>query len=56
MAIREAAEYLKANEGAIHQLTSAQKLPALRVSGSSRLRRADIDHWIADQSEGEERE
>ena len=52
MTIREVAEYLKVNERTIYRLLSAKKLPAFTVGGSWRFRRADIDGWIASQSEG----
>lgn len=52
MTIREVAEYLKVNERTIYRLLSAKKLPAFKVGGSWRFRRADIDGWIASQSEG----
>jgi excisionase family DNA binding protein len=51
MTIREVAEYLKVNERTIYRLLSAKKLPAFKVGGSWRFRRADIDSWIASQSE-----
>ena len=52
MTIREVAEYLKVNERTIYRLLSAKKLPAFKVGGSWRFRRADIAGWIASQSEG----
>ena len=52
MTIREVAEYLKVNERTIYRLLAAKKLPAFKVGGSWRFRRADIDGWIASQSEG----
>ena len=52
MSIREVAVYLKVNERTIYRLLSAKKLPAFKVGGSWRFRRADIDGWIARQSEG----
>jgi excisionase family DNA binding protein len=52
MTLREVAEYLKVNERTIYRLLSVKKLPAFKVGGSWRFRRADIDGWIASQSEG----
>jgi excisionase family DNA binding protein len=36
----------------IYRLLSARKLPGFKVGGAWRFRRADIDSWIASQSEG----
>ena len=52
LTIKEVAVYLKVNERTIYRLLSAKKLPAFKVGGSWRFRRADIDSWIASQSEG----
>lgn len=51
MTIREVATYLKVNDRTIYRLLSAKQLPAFKVGGSWRFRRADIDSWIASQSE-----
>lgn len=51
MTIREVADYLKVNDRTIYRLLSAKKLPAFKVGGSWRFKKADIDQWISDQSE-----
>ena len=51
MTIREVAEYLKVNDRTIYRLLSGKKLPAFKVGGSWRFKKADIDQWISDQSE-----
>lgn len=50
LTIREVAEYLKVTERTIYRLAAAKQIPAFKVGGSWRFRKADIDGWIADQS------
>ena len=52
MTMKEVAEYLKLNEKTAYRLTSDGKLPAFKVGGSWRFRKADIDNWIKQQTEG----
>ena len=51
MTIKEVAEYLKLNEKTTYRLTSDGKIPAFKVGGSWRFRKADIDRWIKQQTE-----
>jgi excisionase family DNA binding protein len=50
--IKDVAEYLKVTERTIYRLAAAKKIPAFKVGGSWRFSRADIDRWIAAQTEG----
>ena len=51
LTIKEVAEYLKVTERTIYRLAAAKKIPAFKVGGTWRFRTADIDSWIAAQSE-----
>lgn len=51
LTIKEVAEYLKVTERTIYRLAAAKKIPAFKVGGTWRFRTADIDRWIAAQSE-----
>lgn len=50
--IKDVAEYLKVTERTIYRLAAAKKIPAFKVGGSWRFSRADIDRWIAAQTQG----
>jgi len=50
--IKDVAEYLKVTERTIYRLAAAKKIPAFKVGGSWRFSRADIERWIAAQTEG----
>jgi len=51
LTLREVADYLKVTERTIYRLAAAKKIPAFKVGGTWRFSRADIDHWIKQQSE-----
>jgi len=51
LTIKEVAEYLKVTERTIYRLAAAKRIPAFKVGGTWRFRTADIDSWIAAQSE-----
>ena len=51
MTIGEVADYLKVTERTIYRLAGAKQIPALKVGGSWRFSKADIDSWIKRQSE-----
>jgi excisionase family DNA binding protein len=51
LTIKEVAEYLKVTERTIYRLAAAKQIPAFKVGGSWRFRQADIDGWIAAQSQ-----
>lgn len=50
LTIREVADYLKVTERTLYRLVQEGKLPAFKVGNSWRLRRADIDAWIGEQT------
>lgn len=50
LTIKDIAEYLKVTERTIYRLAAAKKIPAFKVGGTWRFRKADIDGWIAAQS------
>jgi len=54
LTIRQIAEYLKVTERTIYRLAAAKKIPAFKVGGTWRFRKADIDGWIAAQSRNAE--
>jgi len=47
MTVREVAEYLKVKERTIYRLVAKGGIPAFKVGGSWRFRRAEIEEWIA---------
>ena len=51
LTIKNVAEYLKVTERTIYRLAAAKKIPSFKVGGMWRFRQADIDAWIAAQSE-----
>ena len=51
LTIKQVAEFLKVTERTIYRLAAAKKIPAFKVGGTWRFRTADIDAWIAAQSQ-----
>ena len=51
LTIRQVADYLKVTERTIYRLAAAKNIPAFKVGGTWRFRKADIDSWIAAQSQ-----
>lgn len=49
LTIKEVADYLKVTERTIYRLAAAKRIPAFKVGGMWRFRKADIDSWIAAQ-------
>jgi excisionase family DNA binding protein len=49
--IKDVAEYLKVTERTIYRLAASKRIPAFKVGGTWRFRMADIDDWIAKQSQ-----
>lgn len=49
--IKEIAIYLKVAEKTIYRLVTGNKLPAFKVGGSWRFRKAEIDQWISAQQD-----
>jgi len=50
MARREVADHLNVIERTVYQLAGATQILALKVGGSWRFSKADIDTWIKSQS------
>lgn len=46
----DVAAYLKVGKRTVYRLAAAKKIPAFKVGGTWRFRKADIDAWIAAQS------
>jgi excisionase family DNA binding protein len=51
LTIKQVADYLKVTERTIYRLAAAKQIPAFKVGGSWRFRKADIDSWIVFQSQ-----
>ena len=50
LTLKELATYLKVAERTLYRLAQDRKLPAFKVGGAWRFKRADIDTWIRDQT------
>jgi len=51
LTIKEVAEYLKVTERTLYRLVQERKIPAFKVGGSWRFRKAEINTWIGKQTE-----
>ncbi len=49
LTIDEVAAYLKAGKRTVYRLAASGKLPAFKLGGTWRFRRADLDKWIANR-------
>jgi excisionase family DNA binding protein len=49
MTISDVATFLKVNEKTIYRLVKAGRIPAFKVAGAWRFKKADIDEWIEEQ-------
>jgi excisionase family DNA binding protein len=47
LTIDEVATYLKAGKRTVYRLASRGKIPAFKLGGTWRFRRAELDQWIA---------
>lgn len=47
LTIDEVATYLKAGKHTVYRLASSGKIPAFKLGGTWRFRRAELDQWIA---------
>lgn len=47
--IREVAELLRLAEKTVYSMAQKGELPAFKIRGQWRIRRADLDDWIAAQ-------
>jgi len=48
--LREVAGYLKVTERTIYRLLSEKQIPAFKVGGGWRFRRAELDAWITQRT------
>jgi len=51
LTIKEVGKYLKVGERTAYRLAQEGTLPAFKVGGSWRVRKADLDTWITRQVE-----
>ncbi len=49
LTIEEVAAYLKAGKRTVYRLAANGKIPAFKLGGTWRFRRAELDQWIASQ-------
>lgn len=49
LTIDEVAAYLKAGKRTVYRLASSGTIPAFKLGGTCRFRRAELDQWIAGQ-------
>ena len=47
LTLEEVAAYLKASKRTVYRLAQEGKIPAFKLGGSWRFRRAELDRWIA---------
>lgn len=47
LTLEEVAAYLKAGKRTVYRLVQEGKIPAFKLGGSWRFRRAELDNWIA---------
>ncbi|MFM1699767.1 methylation-associated defense system helix-turn-helix domain-containing protein MAD1 [Aeromonas salmonicida] len=47
LTLEEVAAYLKAGKRTVYRLAQEGKIPAFKLGGSWRFRRAELDNWIA---------
>jgi len=47
LTLDEVAAYLRAGKRTVYRLAAEGKLPAFKLGGTWRLRRSDLDEWIA---------
>lgn len=49
LTIDEVAAYLKAGKRTVYRLASSGQIPAFKLGGTWRFRRAELDQWIANR-------
>lgn len=47
LTIDEVAKYLKAGKRTVYRLAASGQIPAFKLGGTWRFRRAELDQWIA---------
>ncbi|MCU7839414.1 MAG: helix-turn-helix domain-containing protein [Candidatus Thiodiazotropha sp. (ex Troendleina suluensis)] len=53
LTLKEVAQYLKLAEKTAYRLAADGKLPGFKVGGSWRFKRADIEQWIEQNKQGQ---
>ena len=53
LTLKEVAQYLKLAEKTAYRLTADGKLPGFKVGGSWRFKRVDIEQWIEQSKQGQ---
>ncbi len=56
LTLDEVAAYLKAGKRTVYRLAADKKIPAFKLGGTWRFRKADLEQWIAQQTTGGQRE
>jgi excisionase family DNA binding protein len=52
LTLDEVATYLKAGKRTVYRLAADKKIPAFKLGGTWRFRKADLERWIAQQTMG----
>ena len=52
LTIRDVAQFLRVTERTIYRLAADAQLPAFKVGGSWRFRKAELIQWISGKSKG----
>ena len=50
LTLDEVAAYLKAGKRTVYRLAADKKIPAFKLGGTWRFRKADLEQWIAQQT------
>ncbi|WP_133000239.1 methylation-associated defense system helix-turn-helix domain-containing protein MAD1 [Luteimonas arsenica] len=53
LTIDEVAAYLKAGKRTVYRLAADKKIPAFKLGGTWRFRKADLEQWIARETTGD---
>lgn len=53
LTLDEVAAYLKAGKRTVYRLAADKKIPAFKLGGTWRFRKADLERWIAQQTAGD---
>lgn len=56
LTLEEVAAFLKAGKRTVYRLAQEGKIPAFKLGGSWRFRRAELDRWIAASIENPQRQ
>ena len=52
LTIKDVAAILKLAEKTVYSMAQGGEIPAFKIRGQWRLRKADFDKWMADQASG----